>query len=432
MTLSPLSALKASTPPANLPQHRIATETCPLCEQPLPPERLDEMKERIAHRELAQTASITNRVQEQFEREKKQALDQAGREAAALLTREKQEAAVREAKARIEHEAAMEKMKQDAAARENAVRQESASQVEVAMQAKITQAEQAKAEAETKATAAEQRIRSLQETHNVQLVQRLQEQREALEQDKTNAVNAEKSTAFEEKMKLSSKVEELQRAIDKKTAEDLGEGAEVDLFEALKAEFDGDRIERINKGQPGADILHVVIHNARECGKIIYDSKNHSAWRYEFVTKLATDKVAAKAEHAILSTRKFPQDTGQLHTINGVILASPARVVALVQIVRQHLVHTHTLRLSNEARAQKTAALYDFITSERCADLFARIDAHAEDLLELQAKEIKAHQVIWKRQGELARSIQKTGAEMCNEIDMIVGASGTVAQVVNE
>lgn len=92
MTLSPLSALKASTPPANLPQHRIATETCPLCEQPLPPERLDEMKERIAHRELAQTASITNRVQEQFEREKKQALDLAGREAAALLNREKQEA----------------------------------------------------------------------------------------------------------------------------------------------------------------------------------------------------------------------------------------------------------------------------------------------------------------------------------------------------
>lgn len=161
---------------------------------------------------------------------------------------------------RRDHEAAMEKMKQDAAARENAVRQESASQVEVAMQAKITQAEQAKAEAETKATAAEQRIRLLQETHDVQLVQRLQEQREALEQDKTNAVNAEKSTAFEEKMKLSSKVEELQRAIDKKTAEDLGEGAEVDLFEALKAEFDGDRIERINKGQPGADILHVVIH----------------------------------------------------------------------------------------------------------------------------------------------------------------------------
>lgn len=94
--------------------------------------------------------------------------------------------------------------------------------------------------------------------------------------------------------------------------------------------------------------------------------------------------------------------------------------------------HTHTLRLSNEARAQKTAALYAFITSERCADLFARIDAHAEDLLELQAKEMKAHQVIWKRQGELARSIQKTGAEMCNEIDMIVGTSGTVAQVVNE
>ncbi|HEY3244244.1 MAG TPA: DUF2130 domain-containing protein, partial [Phycisphaerae bacterium] len=308
---------------------------------------------------------------------------------------------------RRDNDAAIEKLNQDAATRENAARQEVASQAEAAMREKITQAEQAKAEAEAKVAAAEQREHKLQEAYDAQLAQRLQEQREALEQAKADAVNAEKSAAFEVKLKLSNKVEELQRTIDRKTAEELGEGAEIDLFEDLKSEFEGDRIERINRGQPGADIRHVVIHHGKECGKIIYDSKNHNAWRNEFVTKLASDQMAEKAEHAMLATRKFPSGARQLHLQDGVIIVSPSRVLALVQIVRQHLVQTHALRLSNEARAQKTAALYSFITSERSVDLFGRIDTHAEALLDLQAKEMKAHDVTWKRQGELIRSVQK-------------------------
>lgn len=217
-------------------------------------------------------------------------------------------------------------------------------------------------------------------------------------------------------------MEELQRALDKKTAEELGEGAEIDLFETLKAEFEGDRIERVNKGQPGADILHVVIHNGRECGRIIYDSKNHNAWRNDFITKLATDQMAAKAEHAILSTRKFPAGARHLHVQDGVLVASPSRVTALVKIVHQHLIQTHTLRMSNEERTQKTAALYAFITSERCADLFKRVDAHAEDLLDIQVKEKKAHELTWKKQGELIRAVQKVTAEIGHEIDAIIGS----------
>lgn len=333
---------------------------------------------------------------------------------------------------RRDNAAAIEKMTQETAARENVVRQEGAAQAEAAMREKITQAEQAKGEADGKALAAEQRERALRESHEAQLAQRLQEQREALEQAKTDAVNAEKSAAYEDKLKLSSKVEELQRTIDRKTAEELGDGAEVDLFEALKAEFEGDRIERINRGQPGADILHVVMHNGKECGTIIYDSKNHNAWRNDFVSQLAANQLAAKAEHAILSTRKFPSGTRHLHLQDGVMVVTPSRAVVLVQIVRQHMVQTHALRLSNEARAQKTATLYRFITSERCGDLFRRIDSHAEDLLELQAKDVKAHDAMWKRQGELIRSVQKVRGELCNEIEIIIGTADTYAEVANE
>jgi hypothetical protein len=325
--------------------------------------------------------------------------------------------------ARLTSEQALADAQAKAAAREVEIRAEVSTAAEAAAKVQIGAAEQAKADAEAKAAAAEATAKSLQESHETQLNERLQEQREALEADKIAAINAEKSATFEERQKLANKVEELQRALEKKTAEELGEGAEINLFEALKAEFDGDRIVRVTKGQQGADILHTVIHNGQECGTIIYDSKNHNAWRNDFVTKLRSDQLSAQADHAVLSSSKFPAGARQLHIQDGVVIACPARVVALIQLVRAHLVQSHTLRMSNAERTQKTAALYSFITSQQCADSFARLDELAESLLDIQTKEVKAHENVWKQQGLAIRAAMKVQAELRNQIDSIIGTA---------
>jgi len=357
------------------PQVLAAGDHCPLCDQPIPDDRLDEIRVRLEAQQTLLKTEITSRLHDEFARDKASAVEAARRETA--FEAEAGRAALQE-------------------------------------QLKAVQARAASAEGQTKA---------LQETFETKLTQRLDEQRAAFEQAQTTAVNAERATAFEKELKLSNKVDELQRALANKTAEELGEGAEIDLFELLKGTFEGDKIERTNLERPGADILQVVIHNGRECGRIVFDSKNHNAWRNDFVTKLAADQMAAKADHAILSTRKFPAGTRHLHVQDGVIIASPSRVAAVVEIVRQHIIQAHSLRLSEEARMQKTAQLYKFMTSRRCKDLFERIDTHTDDLLDLQVKEKKIHEANWKRQGELLRSVQKVRAEICNEIDLIVAAA---------
>ncbi|WP_081726078.1 DUF2130 domain-containing protein [Mesorhizobium sp. L103C105A0] len=513
------------------PHLHFADEVCPTCDQPIPHDHYEEIKEKIELRQREQLAEIAGRLQElqeQHAREKAQALEQARQEAEARIAAAREDerralevvanervsvaeragkealgglqaklddaqAAQAGAEAKIEkfkeemadkektiraeamgaaeaamldkfadserqrkdseaalnlkiesieagkaaaeaasvtlegkleqqqldHVAAIEKVKSDAVTRETEYRQRADAAAAAAVQEKVAGLEEAKAQAEAKATSAVQQVQTLHHAHEAQL----QEQREVLEKARDEAVNAEKSLAFEERLKLQTKFEELKRAYDKKTADELGEGAEVDLYEDLKREFEGDKIERVNRGQPGADILHTVMHNGKECGTIIYDSKNHAKWRFDFVTKLASDQMAAKADHAILSTRVFPAKVRHLQLQDGVILANPARVVAIVQIVRQHLIQTHKLRLSTEERTQKTAALYDFITSERCAGMLARIDTHTEDLLDLQVKEKKAHDATWRRQGELIRSVQRVRGELTGEIDAIVGTS---------
>jgi hypothetical protein len=321
----------------------------------------------------------------------------------------------------------IERLKQGVAAEILLVRQATAVETEGRFREALTARENAAADAEARAREAEAKVLTLTDEHNASLEANLKSQRDLLEKAKEDAVNAEKARAFEENQKLSNKVTDLQRALENKTAEELGEGAEIDLFESLRREFADDDIQRIPKGTPGADILHVIMHGGKKCGTIIYDSKNHNQFRHEHVSKLRADQLAAQAEHAILSTRKFPQGTRQLYLQDGVLLANPARVVLIATLIRQHLLQLHSQRVSDIEREGKTAALYEFIVSERCSSLLSRIDERAEDLLEQQKKEIRWHDINWKKQGEAVRGIQKAKADLENQLNQIIGTSANDA-----
>ena len=112
-------------------------------------------------------------------------------------------------------------------------------------------------------------------------------------------------------MRLEGQLQDMQRQLQKRTADELGEGAELELYDVLKAAFDGDKIRRVQKGTPGADIVHEVVHNGKVCGKIVYDSRTGN-WKNEYATKLREDQIAEKADHAILSSNKFPAGAKQL------------------------------------------------------------------------------------------------------------------------
>lgn len=328
----------------------------------------------------------------------------------------------------------IEQLRRDAAAREATIRAETTKAAETAMQGKLAEADRAKtaavaelnvklAEAQRAKETAEQQAATAKAAQETILNERLQEVREALEKDKTAAVQAEQSRTFEERQKLTAKVAELQRQLDGRNAQERGEGAERNLLEDLKAEFEDDRIRWVGKGPAGADIIHEIVHNGKVCGKIVYESKDRNAWRNEYVTKLRADQLTEKAEHAILSTAVFPTGARQLALREGVIVANPARVLALAGLLRHEIVKTHTLRMSNQQRQQKTAELYAFITSDQCRQLLDSIETQTSKLLELDEAERKAHGTTWEKRGTLLKSVQKTHGNLCFAFDRIIGTA---------
>ena len=304
-------------------------------------------------------------------------------------------------------------------------------QAEQAALAKLANIQARLAQAELARVNVEQQMAALQESQQDAIEKRVAEVQEGLlrkaedlQREKDAAVLAERTKAFEDQQKLQAKLQDLQRQLEKKSAHELGEGSEIDLYEQLRTAFEGDRIQRVGKGVNGADVIHEVIHNGKVCGKIVYDAKNRNAWQNEFVSKLRADKIAQAADHAILSSNKFPKDTAHVHYQDGVIVAQPARVVAIVQLLRDQIVRMHELRISKEGREQKSVELYAFMTSEHCKALLDQVETQTGRMLELESKEQEAHRRLWDARKKLINSVQKTRSDLVFEIDRIIGTAG--------
>ncbi len=384
------------------PHTHTGEERCPLCNQTLPHDlTAAELQAKLREHEQKAAQVQEQRLRNQFAQEMTSKVEETKRQSAA-----------------------------EAAEREKVIRLEVKQQTTAEMNEELSKAKQATAKAQREKTAAEERIKRLKDEQEAQIKARttkaLAEQREALDKEKSDAIAKAKADEFGKNQKLQRQVELLKRQLEEKTADSLGEGAEVDLYEALRENFDddGDKITRIKKGQPGADIRHEVRHNGQLYGLIVYDSKNHAKWRNSFVTKLKTDQLAAHADHAVLTTAEFPSGARQFAVREGVVVLNPARAVEVVRLLREHIIQTYRLRLSAKEKNSKTEALYKFINSDRCRQLFNRSELINEQLLEIDAKEVTTHNLVWKKRGQLLKEAQKTHADYRSAIDHIIEDGG--------
>jgi hypothetical protein len=280
--------------------------------------------------------------------------------------------------------------------------------------------EQAKREA---AKLAEQQIKALRANQEAVVEARLKTQREASEKKLGEAVNAERAKHFDEKLKLEEQLQDMQRRLQRKTAHELGEPAEVDLFETLQTAFPDDRISRVVKGVKGPDVLVEVIHNGAAVGKIALDSKNHRRWLHAFTRKLRADQLTEGADFAILSSSVFPAGAQQLHIQDNVIVANPARVPVLVHLLRRQVIENHVLKLGSEARNEKADKLFSFIISPACTDLLDRITKLTEDMVALDVKEASVHETTWKKRADLVSGLQAVHAEFSGAVSRIIDGS---------
>jgi hypothetical protein len=420
------------------------TSKCPWCGNTIPQAKFVEIEGRIRLEEKKKLAQVEASLKKQYE---EQAKLQVERETKRVIEKERkaaeQWAKAQTSKLQAERDGAVQKAKAFEA-KEATLKKQMTEQSERAMK-KAVEAERKAAEdrakeqnrklqterdgAVKKAKALEEREASLKKQMADQAEKRLKEQvakeREILERDREQREKKLKAEFTREHEKTKNKVAALERQLQKKTAYDLGDGAEIDLYEELRSLFKGDHFSRVPKGEPGADIHHEVFHKGQSCGKIVYDSKNRQNWQDGYASKLRADQTAAGAVHAILSTNCFPTGKKELCIVHDVIAVSPARVGQVVQLLRNSMVRMHVLNLSLQERSGKMAELYKLISSEAFSQSFREADKLTQDILDLDVKEVKAHEDVWKKRGYLTKRLKNVLTEVQTEISAIVERADT-------
>lgn len=243
------------------------------------------------------------------------------------------------------------------------------------------------------------------------------------------AVQIERTKVYGEKLALEQQLEDMKRKLQRKTAHDIGEPAEVDLHAMLVAACPEDRVSRVAKGVRGPDVIVEVIYQGDVAGRIILDSKDHLRWSNRFTQKLREDQIAASADFAILSSNVMPAGKQHIHVQDNVIVASPARVPVIVELLRRLVIQNHVLKLSIEARNEKADAIYDFITSAACADLFERVGKLTSEMEAIDRAEMAGHEKVWSRRADLNRAIRSAYEEFAGTVQRIIGGAQPTADL---
>jgi hypothetical protein len=458
----------------------LQAQNCPWCGSAISSERFMEITSKIREEERKRLAQTEAHLREQLSGEKQAAEQHASKQIAAaaverdaavqkLKDAEAKEIVIREkvrdevlrqaqeVKARelLEQKATFEvqlesaqKSLADAQARESAMRAEARAQalrdVETTLEAereKHRQLDEQRAALEMEKNAALQRLSDIEARESAtrneseaqlktalaqaeqQRQKEISELRTILETDRDQSVLKKQVEFTREREKWQKEVLDLQHKLQNKTADEIGDGAELNLFEALKAEFETDSISRVKKGQPGPDIRHEIRYNGEICGTIVYDSKNRQGWQLVYATKLRQDQLDAQADHAILATTVFPSGKKELCIESDVIVINPARAVPVVHLLRRALITMHVRGLSQKAKAEKTEQLYAFINSSVYQQRFEQIGSLNSDALELDVEEKKAHDVLWKRRGTILKRQSALLRELDTDVSSIIEGS---------
>ena len=329
---------------------------------------------------------------------------------------------------------------------------------QVAEQLKIERKEIAEAERkkiiaeqfeQTKALEEElqEKTKKLQETQKQELELRKQQrqleqeakeikltvQRQIDEERKKIEEQASKEAAEKEQLKLREKddqlaamkrqIDELKRKAEVGSQEAQGEALEGALQDVLQQTFPFDAFEEVKKGARGADIIQRV-HNrtGKECGTILWESKNTKDFQKPWIEKLKKDQQDANASIAVIMSVALPKEIDSFGIYEGVWVSDYKSVVGLATALRHGLIEVARQKLVTAGRDSVKDVIYEYVTGNEFA-MHIKAVVNAFGLMQEQLdKERRAMEKIWK-----AREKQITTV-----LDNVIGIRGSIEGLVGD
>lgn len=279
--------------------------------------------------------------------------------------------------------------------------------------------------------------------------QKLKEEKEAFEltvqrkldeERKTIAEQAGKKAAEEQQLKMREKddqlatmkkqIDELKRKAEVGSQEAQGEALEEELQEYLERTFPYDKFEEVKKGARGADVLQTV-HNStgKECGKILWESKNTKDFQKSWIEKFKKDQQEANADIAVIMSVALPDGIDSFDMYDGVWVTDYKSLKGLVTALRQGLIEIARQKLITTGQDSIKDVLYQYITGQEFKmRIRAVVEAFQRMSIELD-KEQRAMARIWNSREKQIATVIENVAGIHGSIEGLVGGQKALPEV---
>jgi hypothetical protein len=359
---------------------------CPKCRTEIP------LTEAISHQ-------VEERLRAEFDAEKEK-----------LLAEQAQQLADKDAQI----ETTVAKTREEAAAAAEARANELvATQIQdLTAQAEEQQARRREAEArELELMKAKRELEAERESLQLQVQRQLEEERASIVANTTERLAESWQLKLREKdlilEQMSKRIEDLQAAADQKRSGLQGEVLEREVEDVLREAFPADAIEPVKSGKRGADVVQCVRSGRGDCGKLLWESKNHKHWSEGWIDKLRSDQQAEKADVAVIITAALPESVDHIGFVRGVWVCDFASVVPLAIALRQQLDAIKQARIIDTNRSQVLDDVYEYVCGQEFQHYITNTVAAALTMkAELDAERTATERMFKKREKQIEAQVR--------------------------
>lgn len=286
----------------------------------------------------------------------------------------------------------------------------------------LDEALKAELELRKKVRDVEERAKSL----DLEVARKLDSERKQIQE------SAQKQAADEHRQKdlekdktisdLNRLVEEMRRKAEQGSMQTQGEVMELELESLLRSAFPQDLIEPVPKGAKGADSLQRVRDGlGRECGTIIWESKQTKNWGGDWIEKLKEDQRQARAEIAIIRTQALPRDMKRFSQVEGVWVTDYDSALPLAAALRSGLIAVAQAKASQVGKQEKMEVLYQYLSGQQFKQRFEAMLGAYKDMKTDLDKERTAMERIWAKREKQIEQVVGNLAGMHGDLEGIIG-----------
>lgn len=236
--------------------------------------------------------------------------------------------------------------------------------------------------------------------------------------------------------RFKDEVEDLKKQLSESQPELKGEAGELDLYMTISNAFPDDSIKRQKRGTVSGDLVqHIRTLSKTLATPIVYDNKQAERVSKKDIEKAKNYKKVHTTEYVIIVSSNLPKkdvNNGLCGEKEGIFLVHPSIVVEFARQIRKAIIEISKQSESQKDRETKESKLYDYVRSPEFCSTIEKIYGIHQKMTELQNREEKAHERLWKERKELQSQINQTYMRVSSGIETIIQEKPPMEELTKE